>query len=392
LFGQKGSGKNALAYSLLSLFGKRQTEFNVHNGTKPGLAKHLELFKNAIAFVDDYKNSLDFDKIETLKSIYNAIGRSRLNMDKGGKKETTEVNSAVILAGQEMPTIDVALSTRMIFLIFAVKENLSDYRKEIYESLQDMERDGLSHLSNGFIAERDHLVKFWKENFDIVKLDLMNKSKGKSINDRILRNICIPLATFRTLESKFDFAFTYNQLLESAVKIMARHNTQINKSDEMGIFWNLLESLADDNYLMSGWHYNTVFVSELTTFDRKFNWNSGKRILRYKFNSIYKIYAEHLRRIGGSPMPQDSLRHYLESHKSYIGKIQKCKFKKTEFSTELGKNVDVTQITSAFAFDYDLLDINLMKELAEKYNPNGAPDPDDRIESTVLAPADDLPY
>ncbi len=118
LFGQKGSGKNTLAYSLLSLFGKKQTEFNIHNGTKPGLAKHLEIFSNSVAFVDEYKNSLDFDKIETLKSIYNAIGRSRLNMDKGGKKEITEVNQAVIVAGQEMPTIDVALSSRMIFLQF----------------------------------------------------------------------------------------------------------------------------------------------------------------------------------------------------------------------------------------------------------------------------------
>ena len=94
-----------MAQSLSCLFGEPQTLFNIHNGTKPGLAEHIQLFSNAFAWIDEYKNSLEYDKIETLKSIYDAIGRSRLNMNKGMKKETTQVNSAVILSGQERNTL-----------------------------------------------------------------------------------------------------------------------------------------------------------------------------------------------------------------------------------------------------------------------------------------------
>ena len=52
-----------------------------------------------------------------------------MNIDKGKKKETTLVNSAVILSGQEMPTADVALFSRMIFLQFHKSEYSQEEKK-----------------------------------------------------------------------------------------------------------------------------------------------------------------------------------------------------------------------------------------------------------------------
>ena len=362
LFGQKGSGKNTLAYSLLSLFGKKQTEFNIHNGTKAGLAKHLEMFSNAIAFIDEYKNNLDFDKIETLKSIYNAIGRSRLNMDKGGKKETTEVNQAVIVAGQEMPTIDVALSTRMLFLQFLSKEGLSKEAKNNFEKLQEIERDGLPHITVELLKHRKYFIEHYKVNYDTVMRDLIRNTSSEDINDRLLRNICTVLASFKTIESKFDFSFDFRALFNHGLSVTRNHNKQIKQSDEIGVFWSLLEAMFDDNYLIDKWHFRVKTIQHLKTTQHKLEFPEGKKVLKFKFNAVAKLYAEHLRKRGEKPLPQDSLQHYLQTNKNFIGIEKSCKFSRKDWVQSEAKVVQQYQTTSAFCFDYMPLGISLERD------------------------------
>ena len=395
LFGEKGSGKNTMAYSLLSLFGKKQTEFNIHNGTKPGLAKYLETFRNSVAFIDEYKNSLDFDKIETLKSIYNSIGRSRINMDKGGKKETTEVNQGVIFAGQEMPTIDIALSSRAIMLVFLSKEGLPTAAKKDFEHLQELERDGLPHITAEFLKHRSYFIEYFKENYEIVMRKLTDATKGEDINDRLLRNICTVLASFKTLESKFNFPFNFQKLFNFSLEVTRAHNKQISQSDEIGMFWNLLEALFDDNVIIDKWHFNIKMITSLiTTKGNTLNFEGGKRILRFKFNAIAKIYSEHLRRSGEKPLPKDSLRHYLTTNKYFIAIDRACKFYRKDFMANEGKIIEQKQTTSAFCFDYDLLSIDLERDLAEaKPKNDNINDSDYRTEPvTIDAHDDELPF
>ena len=399
LFGEKGSGKNTMAYSLLSLFGKKQTEFNIHNGTKPGLAKYLETFRNSAAFIDEYKNSLDFDKIETLKSIYNSIGRSRINMDKGGKKETTEVNQGVIFAGQEMPTIDIALSSRAIMLIFLSKEGLPASAKKDFEHLQEIERDGLPHITAEFIKHRDFFIEYFKENYEKVMSKLTEATKGEDINDRLLRNICTVLASFKTLEPKFNFPFNFNKLFSFSLEVTRTHNKQISQSDEIGMFWNLLEALFDDNIIIDKWHFNIkIMTSMITTKGNRLNFEGGKRVLRFKFNAIAKIYSEHLRKSGEKPLPKDSLRHYLSTNKYFIGIEKSTKFYRKDYMQNEGKVIEQKQTTSSFCFDYALLNVDLERELATANSQtNGYPHSDVTTESKpeptfIDAKDDKLPF
>jgi len=396
LFGQKTSGKNSLAYSLLSLFGKKQPVFNLHNGTKPALAQHVEILRNAIAFLDEYKNSLDFDKIETIKSLYNSIGRSRMKMDNGkvGKKETTPVNQGAIIAGQEMPTIDVALSSRTIFLQFLLKDGLSNEEKQSFKKLQEMERDGLPHITVMFIKHRKYFIEYFKENYEAVMRQLVEATSKEEINERLLQNICTVMAAFKTLVPKFNFSFTYDQLFASGLEITRVHNKQIKQSDEIGVFWDLLEAIFDDNILLENWHFKVNLKTSLITTKGTKQFPDGKRILRFKFNSIAKLYAEHLRKRSEKPLPQDSLKHYLQTSKYFIGIEKSCKFTRRDFVVAEHKTIDKSQTTTAFCFDYDLLNINLEREGAETNNDiNEHTSLDDHTEvKTVKAIMDDLPF
>ena len=67
-----------------------------------------------LVHIDEYKNNIDPVKIEFLKGLYDGTGRSRMNMDLDKKREITSVDSAIVLSGQEMPTVDIALFSRTI--------------------------------------------------------------------------------------------------------------------------------------------------------------------------------------------------------------------------------------------------------------------------------------
>ncbi len=393
LFGPKGTGKSQLAMSMSCLFGEQQTPFNIHNGTKPGLAEHLQLFKNAFAWVDEYKNNLEYDKIETLKAIYDAIGRSRMNLNKGMKKETTQVNAGVILSGQEMPTIDVALFSRVIFLQFN-KTEFNETEKKDYEELKQAERDGLSHLTAQILKHRKYFEKNFYHHYEEVVAEFYEETKKLNIEDRILRNMATIVASFKTIAEKINFTYSYSDLKPVAFKAMQDQNSQISLSSEVGMFWNLLEALFDDNLIVDRWHFRIDMSSTLKLKTRQLHLKQAHRVLKFKFNIIYKLYAQQSRNQGIKPLPSDTLQYYLRNSKHFYGIQDKTNFSISEYDKEKGKTIKRKQNTTAFCFDYDELEINLERsdEETEAINEINGKKSSHDVSKYAMAVEDKLPF
>jgi len=368
LFGPKGTGKSQMAMSMSCLFGLQQTPFNIHNGTKPGLAEHVQQFVNSLAWIDEYKNNIDYDKIETLKSIYDAIGRNRLAFDKSKKKETTQVNSAVILSGQEMATADVALFSRMIFLQFHQTE-FSKEEKKKYDQLKAMETDGLSKLTNHILAHRKYFEKNYYREYEEVLADLFNILEKNNIEDRIMRSMCAVIASYKCLEEKLDISMNYKELRRVAVKSVKDQNKQISKSNEVSMFWELIEAMFDENILIDRWHFKIDVADSLKLYNKTRSFKSTVSILKLKFSSVYKLYAEHAKRSGQGYLPNTTLRYYLENSKYYLGTENSSRFILKEFSRNEGKIIEQKQVTTAYCFDYEKLDINLVRTAVEQMVP-----------------------
>jgi DNA primase catalytic core len=368
LFGPKGTGKSQMAMSLSCLFGKQQTPFNIHNGTKPGMAEHIQQFVNAFAWIDEYKNNIEYDKIETLKAIFDAIGRQRMNIDKGKKKETTLVNSAVILSGQEMPTADVALFSRMIFLQFH-KSEYSQEEKKNYDHLKKMEKEGLSHLTSSIIAHREYFEENYYPTYDSVFSDIFSELEHASIEDRILRSFCTILAAFKTIHDKLSIPINYTELRSIAIKAITDQNSQISKSNEVSMFWETFEALFDENELIDKWHFKVVSCSELSLKAGKRQLDPDTLVLKFKFATIYKFYATHSKRSGQSVLPNSTLKYYLENNPAFLGIENSSKFRLKEFSSEEGKLTEKKQVTTAYCFNYNMLDINLVRISGEEDPP-----------------------
>jgi DNA primase catalytic core len=372
LFGPRGSGKSELAKQLMTLYGIPQNALNIHNATKASLSQLLQNFSNSLAWIDEYKNSLDFVMIETLKSVYDAVGRNRMNMDKGKKKETTEVNSAVILSGQEMPTADNALFTRVIFLQFDKTEFTSDQKNNI-DQLKSLGKDGLSHLTVELLKHRQYFTSEFYSIYSDTLADFNKEFEDNPIEGRLLSNMVTIVAAWRTIARKIEFPFSYPEIFKISLKSLKTHNSHVGSSDEVGIFWDVFESLYDTETLIEGWHFKIEHTKILEFTNGKKKDFEGKRILKFKYTTVYKMYSEQARRQGLKPLPSDTLKYYLQNHKFYIGVQRACMFAAKLIDPKTHEYKNHRMNTTAFCFDYERLEkmgINLEREAEENdYTP-----------------------
>ena len=213
LFGPKGTGKSELGHSLTSFFIPNNIAPNINNTTKAALAEAVAEVSNAIVHLDEYKNNLDLEKREFLKGLWDGAGRSRMNMDNDKRRETTAVDCGVVMSGQEMPTADIALFNRLIFLTFS-KSTFSDQEKRDYEDLKLIEKRGLTHLTGQILTLRNYFQGNFRSSWDQALADLNDRVRSESIEDRTLRNWTTVLAAYKCLEKRLDLPFGYPDLLD----------------------------------------------------------------------------------------------------------------------------------------------------------------------------------
>jgi len=358
LFGVKGTGKTEQAISLLNFFGDRQNLLNIHKGTPYAAAVHLEYFKNAIAVIDEYKNSLDISKIEYLKSIYNRDGRLRGSIKAGVKTETTQVNSMVILCGQEMPTADVALFSRLVFLPH-YKPDFTQEQKDKFNELKSIEKKGLTHLTEELLQYRELIEeKYEYEFYDIEKA--LSDELPSSIDGRLIKNYATIITTVKILESKIKFAFTYKEAFKLSLQRILEQYNIMNSSNEVSAFWESLVSLVERKIIKEGENYRLISETEVTllvkeggrTVEKDFNFQgagdqpSSKYVLYLKMSTIYPYYAELAAKTRQDVMPKKSLEYYIEHSNAFLGRKKSQRFNKS--------------ITTGWALDYKKLGIDLL--------------------------------
>ncbi len=369
LFGPKGAGKTELAVSLLQFFGPQPKGPNINNTSKAALADHVAMSCNALCHIDEYKNNLDFEKIEFLKGLWDGTGRTRMNMDKDKKKETTAVDAGIIVSGQEMPTADIALFSRLIYLTFS-KTIYTEQEKENFNELKKIEKKGLTHITHKILEHRVSFLENFMKSYDLVSRDVQNKLK-EQIEDRILKNWLIPIAAFHALQEKITLPFTYKQLINEAVVHIAGQNSETGNSNEVTAFWDTVQYMFENNLIQHGVDYRIDFgETNLKTKTMDAEWsNAPKDVLNIRFSKIMTLYAIVGRQSDAKVLPKATMEYYLKNDKSFFGIRNSYRF---YISDKMGNillddvGIRKETITSAYSFDYNKLDIVLHDNKTDK--------------------------
>lgn len=360
IFGPKGTGKSEMAVTLLKLFGDLPVGVNMTNSTVPAMADHVAHTRNTLCHIDEYKNSLDFEKIEFLKGLWDGVGRSRMNMEKDRKKEMTAVDAGIMLTGQEMATADNALFSRVLFLSVS-KTEFSESERLRFEELKHIEKQGLTHITNHLLKLRRLFLDEYAPSFNEAIADVRPHISAH-VEDRILKNWSVVLAALKVVSRVEALPFTYEKAVRTFADMIKRQNGDVVAGNEVSDFWSVYQELFSSGIIEKDFDFQVKTVEELKTTTKTVN--GCIKVLFMNPNRIFGLYAQQKRIANEKRLPKDSLKYYLKNSPEYLG-VQQKRFRRNMKNLQERDSVkyfpgDGTEALEyerpyAWCFDYDML-------------------------------------
>lgn len=364
LFGEKGSGKSQLGWSLNNVFWNGQPGFNLTSGTNVGFFRKLARARNSIVWFDEYNDYIDPKRFQALKSAYDGIGHEKGVMSRDSRTESTKVNSSSVISGQWLPTLDDnALFTRSILLNFHKADwQGHDHVMKAYSTLKSMEENGLGVVITDVIKYRDLMEQKYAATFQ-AEFTKMKDDIG-DCNDRILRNFVTVISVVKVLEEVLKFPFDYAYIYKVSKAMISEQSHQISESEALSQFWNMIEFLFRDKRI--NWDgstrketdfkvetVNSVKIKKNNKEDVVHNFDKPTKCLFVRFSKIHPLYLEkHRQQHGVNGMAMSSLQTYIRGHKAFVGTAKSIGFD--------------DGFSSAYTFIYEDLNVSL------EFNP---PDP-----------------
>lgn len=321
-FGPKGCGKTEFAATLMNFFYKYETKYeplSITNASMPALSDYVGGVSDALVHIDEYKNSITQNKVEWLKDLWNGIGRTKMNMDKDKKLVQAKVDSGIILTGQEMPTADIALFSRLIYLTFDKGEHTRE-EKQNFEELERYRQIGATHITLQLLRHREQFKSCFGNAWRQASNDLECRLENESILDRIMTNWKVTVAAYLAIRDYIEFPFRYEELLDVVVRGIKTQNSMCNTTDEVAGFWNIVNAAVQMGELKKDQDFKIKTVGCLTTNKMKFeNWVMPKSILMIRKDITMAVYRKLGRQMDENLLPKESLLHYLQIGADFLG-------------------------------------------------------------------------
>ncbi len=370
MYGQKGSGKNTCAESILYMFGKKGKVPNLHNSSKPSIADHVATSANAVCVLDEYRNDLEMEKRELLKGFWDKTGRTRMNMDKDKKKETSKVNQGIIVCGQQIATADIALFSRFVALGFS-KTVFSQEEEQAFHELEKINKQGLTQITHQLLKHREAFSKHYNQTVSAISEKFRELLGDTSIETRIFNNWLTIASAYATIVKIVELPFNYDEIIRLFVKMMTTQNKEIARNDDLGVFWKTVQYLISSNMLFEGGDYKVMYMDRINrTFKQNGEWQKSEIILSepqdillLSVSRVFGLYKSQALREGDKPLPEATVEYYLKNSPSFICDTKKVSFKKIDAKTGYQEiddqgNKKFTS-TTAFVFYLDQLNLNL---------------------------------
>ncbi len=359
LFGEKQSGKSQMAWSLSNMFFFQMPAFNLNSGTQVGFFRRLSRVRNAVCWFDEYSNDIDERRFQALKSAYDGMGHEKGKMTKDARTEVTKVNAASMISGQYLPTRDDnSLLTRSILLVFE-KTIYSDEQIKRFNELKELETRGLSSLVTDILKHRQVIEKKFIPCFATEFDRLKNTMQEQNIpfDERVVRNYACLLSITKIIidDEILNPGFAYEELFSQAMDSIADQTAQITNSEAVSTFWVMVQFMFESTppLISEGVDFKIQnFGKTLRVKNKKEKWvmvdfhTKPTKLIFFRFSKTHPLYMEaHRKQYGKTGVDLVSMMHYIKHHKAFIGYVDSTRFD--------------SMITSAYVFDYNLLNISL---------------------------------
>lgn len=405
-YGPKGSGKSDFAESLSWLFfsgknseGKLMPGINLNIGQITPFAFYnaLERFSNCPILLNEFDEQRMEDwKFGTIKSAYD--GEARITGDvstgKATKSKVQKVRGTLIIVGQYLSTgDDGSVLSRSFPCQFTTSrlDKLTNDDNRNWETLKMWESDGLSGIICELLPHRAYFMEQFRAVYWQVHDELKYELEAGRVRaeTRLLRNYSCSLAAIKIMGAKVTLPFSYEDFFKKCVRTVTEHNSLLKENNALAKFWKIIEYCFTRNIInydpVDRKHVSSDYDIRLMDTIRlkrgtevvEHQFGKSKNVIVIRFNLVYAAFAKAWREQMGTLAPTEgTILKYLQDQPYYVGLVPAHHYYNTN--------------TSGFAFDYDVLNQEIVLE------PNSAsftppkPKEDEKDEKTVKAP--DTPF
>lgn len=391
--GPTESGKSQIAISARALFMSPEAPlFNLTTGTDAAFFALLERIRDAIQVFEEYNNKHISDaKFQGLKaSIYDGDGRQKKKDTSSKDIEVSEVNSAIIILGQEnAERDDNALPNRCIVCHVPKKDNWTEEEDNAFRELKRRQSNGLTNILIDVLRQRpvirQHYLKEQRAAFKELRDDL--RADGSTANTRIMNTVSLFLGLVRVWEQHvpgLHLPFTYKEFYKIARTKVVTQSESIGQTNRLSVFFETIQLLLsrEHNGLVPGRElkiaparFLTLRTDRVNTEERDLG--DERKLLYLRLSLIRPLYAS----VNGSEsLEMNNLMMYIKDHPAYIGETKSTRFSWTEYKDRddgFG-TVRKTPVAAGTTSSATVLDYEVFKQLSgidlEKYEDNPADD------------------
>lgn len=375
--GPTGSGKSEIAYSIRSLFMPPEAPtFELNSGSPAALFTLMERYRNIPIMLEEYNDAQLDDKIfQALKSaVYNGEGKQKRKDANTKEIDSSEINSPLIILGQESPQRDDnSLSNRCILCDVPKNDDRKPEEDEIFRQLKSFEKKGMHNILLEVLrcrhAFKNNYMRIQREVYKELKDQVRTTVTNTDGLSRILNTVSMFLASCKVIEKHTDLKlpFTYDEFFEIAKEKVVKQVESISTSNRMSFFFSTISSMIDTGAIKAGRDFKIecpgkitlqrkgreTYLQELSPIDMN--------ILHINLTNVYPLYNKAT---GKEALSLQSLYSYLESNEAYIGKTRGTRFRWKEV-VEVSKG-DITVVDGQQIVD------NTMKRIMQDRENNVA--------------------
>lgn len=295
LFGPPKTGKSTFRLAMMRLFGNYTPTdaIGLESASSPkGFARKLAQVKNGLVAFEEYKNKIRPELIGMLKNVYDGIGYERAQTTNDNRTHATLVNSAVILGGQEMPTKENALFSRVTMLTFG-KTKFNDQERAAFVELEKTIADGLGNVLLEILQHRETVATEFSRQYAQVYSHLRQDPTTAQMDERAISNVAALLAPFRALANLLSFPFDYKDAYGIFRNLVKSQHEQMAQTNEVNQFWQIFDALEGKS-IFKGNHYDVRGES-----------------LYIDMKGVFPVYYEQAQRQNVNALDQTTLESYL---------------------------------------------------------------------------------
>lgn len=301
LFGPPKTGKSMFRLALRRLFGQYEASDAIGLGgasTSKGFLRILGQIRNGLIGFEEYKNTIGAFLIEMFKNAFDGMGYERAQTTQDNRTHSTQVLSSIVIAGQEMPTKENALFSRVILLAFATRK-YTDEQNLQFNQFEALIEKGLGNVLLEILKNQSLIETNFRATYEEVYAHLRKDKLTAGLDQRSLKNVASMLAPMKLLASVLEFPFDYAEAYRTFRTCIIKQNEQMSRSSEISQFWESVRYLISNGDLYKAYKID------------------GEAIFIH-LETIHRKYYEHATKTGITPLDVLTLESYLLMQPEFI--------------------------------------------------------------------------